>query len=316
MASALSNRSTRLVSSILRFLKDELDKVTPEQAESLEVSIQCLRLAYDVTEEDSDEPSLLDIYIKAVPQEEIKPISEEQKAEAEKLKQQGNEFMKKEMFDEAVASYTKAIDVDSMNAVYYCNRAAAYTGLENHESALNDCKKALIIDSKYSKAYSRMGLTYSKLENYEQALECYERALKLDPTNEGYRKNMQIAKEKLDEIKSNMTSGPGMPDLSQIFQNPALMNMAQQVMSDPNMQRMAMNMMGGFMGRGQGEEQSAEPQQSGDSAQTVPDISDMLQMGQQFASQVSQQHPELIENLRNQMNRPPGSSDNTESEGN
>ena len=34
----------------------------------------------------------------------------------------GNEYMKSESFASAVEEYTKAIEIDSSNAVYYCNR--------------------------------------------------------------------------------------------------------------------------------------------------------------------------------------------------
>ena len=60
----------RLVSSMVRFMDDELNRkdVTPDKAESLEVAVQCLKLAYDIPESNSvDEPSLLEIYTTAVP---------------------------------------------------------------------------------------------------------------------------------------------------------------------------------------------------------------------------------------------------------
>jgi small glutamine-rich tetratricopeptide repeat-containing protein alpha len=34
--------------------------------------------------------------------------------------------MKQEKFKEALEQYNKAIEIDASNAVYYCNRAAAY----------------------------------------------------------------------------------------------------------------------------------------------------------------------------------------------
>lgn len=48
--------------------------------------------------------------------------TEEEKKKAETLKEEGNENMKKENFAEAVNSYTKAIQLNPANAVYYCNR--------------------------------------------------------------------------------------------------------------------------------------------------------------------------------------------------
>ena len=46
----------------------------------------------------------------------------EQKEEAERLKNKGNDFMKEEKYSDALESYTQAIKLDGKNAVYFCNR--------------------------------------------------------------------------------------------------------------------------------------------------------------------------------------------------
>ena len=51
----------------------------------------------------------------------------------------------------AIAGYSKAIDLDPENAVYYANRAAAHLRLENYGSALSDASQAIEIDSSYVK---------------------------------------------------------------------------------------------------------------------------------------------------------------------
>lgn len=297
----------RLISSILRFMNDELarEDVTPDKSESLEVAVQCLKLAYDIPDESgTEEPSLLEIYTKAVPKVVTTPppISDEDRKRAEELKKEGNEFMKKEAYQQAVQKYTEAITIDPRSAVYYCNRAAAHTGKGDNEAALSDCKKAVENDRNYSKAYSRMGLTYSKMEKYVQALECYEKALQLDPENEGYQNNMKIAKEKVQEQQANPMPFPGFGGsggLADMLNNPMVMNMAQQVMSDPAMQQMAMNMMGSFMGGAP----PGAPGAPGAPGGSGPDMSQMLRMGQQFAAQVSEQNPELVDSLRNEMGK-------------
>jgi len=62
------------------------------------------------------------------------------------------------------------------------------------------------------------------------------------------------------------------------------MNFASQVMSDPAMQNMMTNMMSGAMNQGGG------PQ----------NMNNLLEAGQRLASQMQQQNPELIEQLRRQ----------------
>ena len=40
---------------------------------------------------------------------------------------------------------------------FLSNRAAAYSKLNKHVQAIEDCERALTIDPQYSKAYGRMG---------------------------------------------------------------------------------------------------------------------------------------------------------------
>merc|ERR1712098_946300 len=77
----------------------------------------------------------------------------------------------------------------------------------------------------------------------------------LEPENESYKSNLQIAE---DKVKSGVSpgmggmppmfpgmGGPGGLDLGSFLNNPALMNMATTMLSDPNMQQMMSQMMGG-----------------------------------------------------------------------
>ena len=49
-------------------------------------------------------------------------------ADAPGFKAKGNEFFKAKDYPQAIEWYTKAVDADPANRVYYSNRAAAYTG--------------------------------------------------------------------------------------------------------------------------------------------------------------------------------------------
>jgi len=60
-------------------------------------------------------------------------------------------------YDGAIESYTKAIELDGGNPVFYSNRAAAYSSKNDHLSAIGDAEKAIAIDSAFVKAYHRLG---------------------------------------------------------------------------------------------------------------------------------------------------------------
>ena len=51
---------------------------------------------------------------------------------ASDLKAKGNAYFLEKKYNEAIATYSDAIALDSSNAVLFCNRAASYLGLEQY----------------------------------------------------------------------------------------------------------------------------------------------------------------------------------------
>ncbi|XP_053287352.1 small glutamine-rich tetratricopeptide repeat-containing protein alpha [Pleuronectes platessa] len=347
----------RLAFSIIQFLHDQLRSgdLTSSAQESLEVAVQCLETAFDVSTDDQSlavPMTLPEIFasatVKFPAQSQVNnnstsnSISEEQREEAERLKTDGNDQMKVDNFAAAVEFYSKAIAINHQNAVYYCNRAAAYSKLGNYAGAVQDCEQAISIDPSYSKAYGRMGLALASLNKHTEAATFYKKALELDPDNDTYKTNLKIAEEKMDT--SSPTAGMGGVDLAGLLSNPGFMNMASSLMNNPQVQQMMSGMMsgayggmggggaGGGAGAGAGAGAGVGPGigagvgpgigagvDAGGAAgvgagagAAVPgaagsgDLSGLIQAGQQFAQQMQQQNPELIEQLRSQIrNRTP-----------
>jgi len=308
----------RLVYSIIQFCQAELqaDQLSEDAKESLEVASQCLQSAYALNTEDKHlavSRSLATIFQEATINEPLHkkgPPSEADKAEAERLKTDGNNLMRTEKFVEALEMYSKAIDLDGSNPVFYCNRAAAHSKMNNHHLAIEDCQRAIDMDPSYSKAYGRMGLAHSSLEKHKEAVENFKKAMELEPDNESYKSNLQIAE---DKVKSGAgpagglggmfppgMAGPGGMDLGSVLNNPQLMNMASTMLSDPNMMNMFSQMMGG-MGGGPGGPGGAAGQPGAPAS-----MESLLQAGQQLAQQMQQTNPELVDQLRRQMGGGPG----------
>ena len=86
-----------------------------------------------------------------------KAPSDADKAEAEKLKAKGNQLMSSKQYDDAIDAYTQAIAKDPTNAVYYSNRAAAYSSKAEHQPAVTDAEKAIEVNPSFTKAYHRLG---------------------------------------------------------------------------------------------------------------------------------------------------------------
>uniref|UniRef100_A0A3P8RU22 Small glutamine-rich tetratricopeptide repeat-containing protein beta n=1 Tax=Amphiprion percula TaxID=161767 RepID=A0A3P8RU22_AMPPE len=275
----------RLAFSIVQFLRDQTHcgSLNSDEQESLEVAIQCLETTFKISSSDCHlavPQPLTEIFLNSLLKTSPSPEDIER---AEQLKNEGNNHMKEENYRCAVECYTKAIDLDLRNAVYYCNRAAAHSKLGNYTEATGDCERAIGIDPTYSKAYGRMGLALTAMNKYPEAISYFKKALVLDPENDTYKSNLKIAEQKQKEATSPVT-GLGF-DMASLINNPAFISMhtLTYCCCVVSMSGMMSNAVGGPAAGVGG----------------LSDISSLIEAGQQFAQQIQQQNPELIEQLRN-----------------
>lgn len=115
-------------------------------------------------------------YLEGIPRtkEEIAKLpSSERKTLATTLKTRGNKLYGAKKYKEAVACYTKALEVaEKEEAVFYSNRAACYQNMTppNYDQVVKDCDSALRLDSGYVKALNRRATAYEALGRDEEAL--------------------------------------------------------------------------------------------------------------------------------------------------
>ncbi|KAG5360927.1 Small glutamine-rich tetratricopeptide repeat-containing protein 2 [Yarrowia sp. B02] len=276
-----------LAVGIVDFLKTSVaDGTIPEDDhDSVQVAIDCLEDVFKIEgvskESVLGKQTLLEIFAnrgsapapKADPKLEAAAakmaaatavLTEEQKAQADKLKLEGNKALSQRNFEESIDLYTQAIDIDANNAVYYSNRAAAYSQLQLHDNAIADADAAIRVDPNYSKAYSRLGLAKYASGDAQGALEAYEMGMKVEGDNvsDAMKRGYETAKKRVDEEAVATRDAPaeganagapagfpdlgalgsmfgggaggGMPDLAGLMNNPAVAQMAQKFMSDPN----------------------------------------------------------------------------------
>lgn len=70
----------------------------------------------------------------------------------------------------------------SDEAVNYNDRGNALAGAGRYQEALANYARAIELDPGYSKAYSNRGTTYREMRRYAEALADYDRAIQVDPT--------------------------------------------------------------------------------------------------------------------------------------
>ncbi|EON61432.1 hypothetical protein W97_00647 [Coniosporium apollinis CBS 100218] len=221
------------------------------------------------------------------------------KAEAEKLKGQGNAAMQRKDYTAAIDFYTRALDLVPLNPIYLSNRAAAYSGAQQHEKAKEDAEMAVAADPKYTKAWSRLGLARFALGDAKGSMEAYKQGIEAEGSggSEAMKKGYETAKRRWEEEGGDVGApedtargagagagagmgggmpdlaslagmfgggggGGGMPDIGQMMNNPMMRQMAQSMMSNPEMmsnmlnnprlREMADRFGGGGAGRGGG----------------------------------------------------------------
>ncbi|KAL3680795.1 hypothetical protein R1sor_023751 [Riccia sorocarpa] len=97
-------------------------------------------------------------------------------ADAEELKNAGNEKYKKGHFSEALALYDKAIALAPEKAAYRSNRAAALTGLGRLPEAVQECLHAVRLDVNYTRAHHRLACLYLRLGQIDNARKYFKSA--------------------------------------------------------------------------------------------------------------------------------------------
>lgn len=78
-------------------------------------------------------------------------------ADAGHLLKEGDAAFARGEYQNAIRSYTAAIELDPTTALLYTKRAAAHISLRQHAQALNDLDKALDLDNNFTQGYLHRG---------------------------------------------------------------------------------------------------------------------------------------------------------------
>ena len=116
---------------------------------------------------------------------------------AEKFKEEGNNALKENKFQEANNKYSAAINLKietKKNSIYYSNRALVDLKLENYGSAIQDANNSIEIDSTYLKAYYRRADANSFLEKYKEAIKDYSFLLEKLPNDSNLKEKINLCK--------------------------------------------------------------------------------------------------------------------------
>ncbi|XP_067888461.1 sperm-associated antigen 1-like isoform X2 [Heterodontus francisci] len=115
------------------------------------------------------------------------------------LKQEGNSFVKKTQYTEAIAKYSECLKLKSSECTIYTNRALCYLKLNQYKEAEEDCNTALQLEPTNIKAFYRRALAYRGLKCYTSSIEDLNKILKLDSNVAEAQKELLEVSELLEE---------------------------------------------------------------------------------------------------------------------
>ena len=95
------------------------------------------------------------------------------------LKLMGNECIRQNKYEEAIALYTAALEQDPSDHTLYSNRSLAYYKLKKFNAALSDATKCNEVAPNFARGYLRKSVALYNLNRYQEATSAAEKGYKL-----------------------------------------------------------------------------------------------------------------------------------------
>lgn len=108
-------------------------------------------------------------------------VVEDQYQDVESYWKKGSSYYFQKDYDQAIAYYTKALELDPKDILAYDGRGKAYIAQEKYEEAIADYNQAIAINSNYAAFYNHRGAAYYRKGDIEQSLKDYNKTLQIDP---------------------------------------------------------------------------------------------------------------------------------------
>ncbi len=120
--------------------------------------------------------------------------------------EKGNELYELGRYEEAIASYDKAIEIKPDDHLVWYNRGVALMNLGRNEEAIVSYDKAIKIKPDDYRVWNNQGYTFGKLDRYEEAIVSYDKAIKIKPDNHLHWNNRGVALRRLDRYEEAIAS--------------------------------------------------------------------------------------------------------------
>ena len=105
----------------------------------------------------------------------------------------GTTWYNKKCYNEAIANYNQAIEINPKYELAFYDRGLAYIAKGEYTAAIKDCDEVIKFNPNYIDAYISRGSIRRFLKEYNTAIEDYNEAIKIDPENENAFYNRGLA---------------------------------------------------------------------------------------------------------------------------
>ena len=102
-------------------------------------------------------------------------------------------------YKSAIVDFSKLIELNPKNVFAYYHRGNAYQDLQNYEQAISDYTQAIKLNPNYTDAYNNRGWTYYLLKNYSEAIKDFDKALEIDSNHQFAKKNRELCYKEINK---------------------------------------------------------------------------------------------------------------------
>lgn len=119
------------------------------------------------------------------------------KDEADRCKERGNEFVRRQDFDNAIHFYTKAIGLYSAEPTYFANLALCLLRKDRFAECIEACDTALGLNPDLIKALFRRSQAYEALNENAKAADDMRRVIQLEPKVPSHQRDLERLRARL-----------------------------------------------------------------------------------------------------------------------
>jgi len=120
-------------------------------------------------------------YVEEVREAHNEAIDEKEQSPAEIHNARGAEYFEKDMLDEAIEEFRKAVTLEPDNSYYHCNLAAAYDQAGQADDAIREYRRTLELNPKDITALLYLGYLLNEQDNDEEASNLWRKVIEYAP---------------------------------------------------------------------------------------------------------------------------------------